>query len=224
MNIRSIFFVFTFIFHSCLTVTEKELPPKIEIGLYPARLQETLVVVEEYRNNIDPEKINQEDVYSEGEDQLLQFRDPVIGGRIKRSIATAFADCRCFQNVAVAFKGVDDIDLIKRRYKNIVYVKFAGFFNSQTAFNKILLGTFTLGLVPTWYFGARKAEFSVETNGIRQPSNLKYDRRFTLYSHLFLAYGLFNSKNVFGGYTGFYDLIQLASTEIYSKKFIPLDN
>ncbi|MBE8345752.1 hypothetical protein IQA88_18990, partial [Leptospira interrogans serovar Pomona] len=86
------------------------------------------------------------------------------------------------------------------------------------------LTAFTLGLVPTWNSIIKKVEFTVESEKLQHPVTFKYDRRFTLYAHIFLFFGLFNEKSIFGRYAQFYDFFQLASSVIYSQKLIPLDD
>ncbi len=221
---RILFIVIGFLLQSCLTITEKELPPKIELGGNLPRLQETLVIIEEFRSNVSPDLVDQEDISQTGDDNLLKFRNPLVGAYEKRFFATTFAQCRCFQNIIIAFKGIDDVDLLRKKFKNVIRVKLVDYNDSKRLTTTILLTTFTLGLIPTWNSFARRVEFTIESESLKEPVTFKYDRRFTLYAHLFLAFGLFKEKNVLSRYPGFYDFFQLVSSEIYSQKLIPLDN
>ncbi len=173
---------------------------------------------------MNPELVDQENASKMGENSLRKFQNPLIAGYAKRNFASAFAQCRCFQNIAIAFKGIDDLDLLRKKYKNVIRVKLEDYNDSKTVFKTTLLTTFTLGLVPTWNSVIKKAEFTVESETLQQPVTFKYVRRFTLYAHIFLFFGLFSEKSILGRYSQFYDFFQLASSEIYSQKLIPLDD
>ncbi|AXR68308.1 hypothetical protein [Leptospira mayottensis] len=224
MKNRILFILISFLLQGCLTITEKELPPKIELGNHLPRLEETLVIIEEFWSNVNPELVDLENASKMGENSLQKFRNPLIAGYAKRNFASAFAQCRCFQNIVIAFKGIDDLDLLQKKYKNVIRVKLEDYNDTKTMFGTILLTVFTLGLVPTWNSVIKKAVFTVESETLQHPVTFKYDRRFTLYAHIFLFFGLFKEKSVFGRYPQFYDFFQLASSEIYSQKLIPLDN
>ncbi|EKP14744.1 MULTISPECIES: hypothetical protein [Leptospira] len=224
MKNQILFILISSLLQGCLTVTEKELPPKIELGNHLPRLEETLVIIEEFWSNVNPELVDQENSSITGENSLQKFRNPLIASYAKRNFASAFAQCRCFQNIVIAFKGIDDLDLLRKKYKNVIRVKLEDYNDNKTIFGTILLTTFTLGLVPTWNSIIKKVEFTVESEKLQHPVTFKYDRKFTLYAHIFLFFGLFNEKSIFGRYAQFYDFFQLASSEIYSQKLIPLDD
>ncbi|EMY14341.1 putative lipoprotein [Leptospira weilii str. Ecochallenge] len=224
MKNRILFILIFFVLQGCLTVTEKELPPKIELGNHLPRSKETLVILEKFWSDIDPKLADQENASKIGKDSLRKFQNPLIAGYAKRNFASAFAQCRCFQNIVIAFKGIDDLDFLRKKYKNVIRVKLENYNDTKTVLATTLLRTFTLGLVPTWNSVIQKAEFTVESETLQQPVAFKYDRRFTLYAHIFLFFGLFNEKSVLGRYSQFYDFFQLASSEIYSQKLIPLDD
>ncbi|MDI7196514.1 hypothetical protein QMM61_07340 [Leptospira santarosai] len=223
MRNRILFILIYFLLQGCLIVTEKELPSKIELGNHLPRLEETLVIIEEFWSDLNPELVDRGNISQSGENSLQKFNNPRITERVKREFATAFAQCRCFQNIVIAFKGIDDLDLLRKKYKNVIRVKLEDYNHSKTMIRTALLTIFTLGLVPTWNFVIKKAEFTVESETLQQPVTFKYDRRVTLYAHIFLFFGLFKEKSVFGRYLQFYDFFQLVSSEIYSQKLIPLD-
>ncbi|EMO42831.1 hypothetical protein LEP1GSC186_1495 [Leptospira noguchii serovar Autumnalis str. ZUN142] len=226
LNIRIlfIFLYFVLVLQGCLTITEKEIPPKIDLGNNLPRLQETLVIIEEFRTNLKPELANQENISGLGEDQLQRLRNPTFGTMAKRNFAGAFAQCRCFQNVVIAFKGIDDVDLLRKKYKNVIRIQLVEYTDDKTLLITTLLTASTLGLIPTWNSFARKAEITIESDSLTQPVTFNYDRRFKLFAHLFLFFGLFKENSVLNRYTEFYDFFKLVSSEIYSQKLIPLDN
>ncbi|WP_016752395.1 hypothetical protein [Leptospira kirschneri] len=223
-RILFIFLYFVLVLQGCLTVTEKEIPPKIDLGNHLHRLQETLVIIEEFRSNLNLELVNQENISGLGEDHLQKFRNPTVSAITKKNFAGAFAQCRCFQNVVIAFKGIDDIDLLRKKYKNVIRIKLAEYSDNDTLFITFLLTASTLGLIPTWNSFARKAEVTIESDSLTQPVTFNYDRRFKLFAHLFLFFGLFKENSVLNRYTEFYDFFKLVSSDVYSQKLIPLDN
>ncbi|WP_036097182.1 hypothetical protein [Leptospira weilii] len=223
MKNRILFIILFFVLQGCLTVTEKEIPSKIELEKNLIRLEETLVILEEYRVDLNPELVDRENISQTGNDHLKNLRDPRMNRLIKSKFATALAQCRCFQNIVVAVRGIEDVESLRNKYRNVIRVKLEDYYDSKAVLPKVLLTTFTFGLIPTWYSFARKVEFIVESPELKQPAIFKYERRFTLYAHFFLIFGLFNAKSVFSNYAEFSDFFQLLASEIYSQKLIPLD-
>ncbi|EMJ58039.1 hypothetical protein LEP1GSC013_3078 [Leptospira interrogans serovar Valbuzzi str. Duyster] len=92
------------------------------------------MILEEFRSNLNPKLADQENFSGLGEDHLQKFRNPIVNTMAKRNFAGAFAQCRCFQNVVIAFKGIDDVDLLRKKYKNAIRIKLVEYTNNDAFF------------------------------------------------------------------------------------------